>query len=244
MATYSSSRRTTSSRSGAKRAGAATGGGFYASYRRPNGEKKRQPTPTVPKPVEKPQPAPVPEEAPKPVIAEPVPAPVKKKAPRIKSLRKPKPLKRAPRKTRPSLSEQLANIGSGAASVTADLRKKHNLHPGEGEPLFTSPSLKFIVGRLESKLPSPVNFFHDHCGYIFNHPYQSKQIKMKMYYSDMQKAHVRESMGNYVFEFKIGHAMKQYGIDYDPGQHDHMVKIVLASQRDAKMIKEKILKRR
>ena len=163
------------------------------------------------------------------------PAPVKKKAPRIKSLRKPKPLKRAPRKTRPSLSEQLANIGAGAASVTADLRKKHNLHPGEGEPLFTSPSLKFIVGRLESKLPSPVNFFHDHCGYIFNHPYQSKQIKMKMYYSDMQKAHVRESMGNYVFEFKIGHAMKQYGIDYDPGQHDHMVKIVLASQRDAKL---------
>ena len=241
---YSSSRTTTTA--GTRQRRATTSGNFYANYRRSGGVFTKKKIQTAPVPVEKP--IIVPDDTPKPVeeptVVEPEPAPVKKKAPKIKSLRKPKPLRRAPRKTRPSLSEQLASIGAGAANVTADLRKKHNLVPSEGEPLFTSPSLKFVVGRLESKLPSPVNFFHDHCGYVFNHPYQSKQIKMKMYYSDMQKVNVRESMGNYIFEFKIAHALKHYGIDYDPGKYDHMVRIYLASQKDAKTIKEKILKRR
>ena len=167
-----------------------------------------------------------------------------KSVPRIKSLRKPRPRAKPPRKVRPTLSEQLANIGASASEVTKNLREAHGLRTSEGEPMFTSPSLKFIVGRLESKIPSPVDFFRDHCGYVFYHPFQSKQIKMKMFYSHMTKAVVRESMGTYIFQFKINSPLEQYGMDYDPGERSHMVKIVLASKKDAKMIEENILNRK
>ena len=158
---------------------------------------------------------------------------VKKSKFTIKALRPPKKLIKKKRSVRPSLSEQLANIGAKASEVTKNLRQKHNLDSdSSGKPLYTAPSLKFVVGRLESKIPSPVEFFHDHVAYAFNHPYQNNQILMKMYYVHMSQKYFKKSMNAYVFEFKISSPLKHYGIDYDPGKYDHKVKIVFASEKD------------
>ena len=207
---------------------------FYSNYKAPVPKRKSNKNIIVTKPEVK-------ETEPIIVVKKPLPKKenivkkniVKKKKYAIKSLRPPKKLIKKKRPVRPSLSEQLANIGAKASEVTENLREKHNLKSSSGEkPLYIAPSLKFVVGRLESKLPSPVEFFRDHVAYTFNHPYQNKQILMKMYYGHMSQKYFKKSMNTYVFEFKISHPLKHYGLDYDPGEHNHKVKIVFASEKD------------
>ena len=41
----------------------------------------------------------------------------------------------------------------------------------------------------------------------------------------------KKSMNTHVFEFKISQPLKHYGIDYDPGQYNHKVKIVFLRQK-------------
>ena len=144
--------------------------------------------------------------------------------------------------TRPSLSEQLAAIGAGASSLTEDLRNKHGLDNSQSI-LFSTPAISFVVGRLESKLPSPVVWYRHHCAYSFQHPYQrGTQIDMEMRYSDMTRPLVRsDKIGGHVFEFKICAPLSCYGIDYQPGKRDHMVKIRLVSGTDADRVRKDIL---
>ena len=81
--------------------------------------------------------------------------------------------RRKKRQQRPSLSEQLASIGSNAEAITNGLRERHGMERAT-TILFTTPALLFVVGRLESKAPSPVEFHQHHCSYSFQHPYQTK----------------------------------------------------------------------
>jgi hypothetical protein len=146
--------------------------------------------------------------------------------------------------TRPSLSEQLASIGAGADAITDGLRKRHGLEHAKSV-LFATPSMLFVVGRLESKAPSPVAWHHDHCAYSFQHPFQrGTRIDMEMRYSDMAQPVLRsDKIGGHFFEFKICAPLSCYGIDYDPGKRDHKVRIRLASGTDAERVKRDILPR-
>ena len=213
---------------------------FYSNYRVPGPKANRRAKPRTsktnvaalkPEVVEDRVPVGIAQVPPQKASAEIKSKPKKKHA--IKSLRPPKKLIKKKRPCRPSLSEQLANIGSKAGELTDSLREKHNLRSNDsGKPLYISPSLKFVVGRIESKMPSPVEFFHDHVAYTFYHPYENKQILMKMYYGHMSQKVFKKSMNTHVFEFKISQPLKHYGIDYDPGQYNHKVKIVFASEKD------------
>lgn len=152
--------------------------------------------------------------------------------------------RRRSRNPRPSLSEQLANIGAGAGAITDELRKRHGLEHAKSV-LFATPSMMFVVGRLESKVPSPVAWHTDHCAYSFQHPFQrGTRIDMQMRYSDMAQPVLRsDKIGGHFFEFKICAPLSCYGIDYDPGKRDHKVKIRLASGTDAERVKRDILPR-
>jgi hypothetical protein len=162
--------------------------------------------------------------------------------PQIRALRKPKqfvpPSQRAGAKPgRPSLAEQLAKIGDSASAITSDMRKKHGLPEPEAGMLKSTPSSKFIVGRLDCKFPSPVQFFGNKCVYTFHHPFQTAEIRMEMFYNDMQSAQVRGR----TFQFKIGHPLREFGDDYDFRNSQHFVVIELSSGGDAEWVKGTIL---
>ena len=162
------------------------------------------------------------------------------------------PSKRDGRPKRPSLSQQLASIGAKAGGITDALEKKHGLNGGRdaaGDPvLFQVPSVAFVVGKLESKFPSPVQFYGSRCVYVFHHPYDAKVITMEMHYADMRGARLRGASADRLAQgpslsFKIDHALLQYGADYDPGRRDHVVEIRLGSGTDADRIRREILPR-
>ena len=112
-------------------------------------------------------------------------------ASKLKSLRPPKIAPRSKGsfvRQRPSLSDQLASIGAAADEVTQGLHANHaGLAGGAGvpPPLLCAAAKSFVVGRLECRVATPVRFYRDKCVYVFNHPFERKQITMEMWYRDM-----------------------------------------------------------
>lgn len=147
---------------------------------------------------------------------------------------------------RPSLSDQLAAIGSKAEAITADIRAKNGLDNNDGsyahtgvDPslLFTLPARQFNVGTLQCRYPSPVRFYSDRCEYSFAHPYQSLEIQMIMYYKDMTNA----ALGNDNFKFKLAKKLVNFPSDYDPSNLSHVVCIQLVSTLASSIIRQRIL---
>jgi len=159
----------------------------------------------------------------------------------VKSVAIPKRKMIKPKWTRPSLSEQLAKIGNEASSITKSLTEKYPDLTPKNKPLFQLPALNFIVGKLQSRFPSPVQFFQNRCEYIFHHPFENKQITMVMYFSDMSQ--VALSKSKCYFQFKISRDLFHYGKDYDFRNSAHFVRIDLHSQHDATQIQQVLLKR-
>ena len=158
----------------------------------------------------------------------------------IRSLRKPAPFvppsKRKDSKVqkRPSLSDQLKSIGASASAITNAIRKQAGDEFSNAEaPLHIVPSLELIVGNLRSRFPSPVSFFRDRCEYAFRHPYDNRQIDMKMYYADMTQVAIR----NRVFRFKVPRPLKEFGNDYKCRDPNHLVKIAFNSSHDQDIVK-------
>ncbi len=139
------------------------------------------------------------------------------------------------------MSEQLASIGNIASDITKEIKNTHNITTSHNEPvLLTIPSKTFVVGKLQAKFPSPVNFFSNRCEYAFHHPYESSMINMVMYYNDMYATRII-TKGNFSFSFKIDHSLLHYLKDYDPANRQHFVSIMLNSSLDAIQIKDLIL---
>ena len=157
--------------------------------------------------------------------------------------RKGHPKRRQKKRTRPSLSEQLAQIGMKASSVTDDLRRAHGLEP-RPSVTFSAPARRFVVGKLESKVPGVVDFHSDCCRYTFYHPHENKQIEMTMYYADMRRAALRQDVHGYRFCFHVPNPLRHYGRDYDPGNRAHGIEIHLSSELDANRVRKTVLKRR
>jgi hypothetical protein len=164
--------------------------------------------------------------------------------PQLRALRKPKqfvpPSQRPGAKPgRESLSDQLAKIGDSASTFTNDMRKKHGLPEPAAGVLKSTPSSKFVVGRLDCKFPSPVQFYGNRCVYTFHHPFQSAEIRMEMFYSDMKSAQV----SGRTFQFKIGHALREFGDDYNFRNPQHYVMIEMSTGGDAEWVKRNILQK-
>jgi len=160
----------------------------------------------------------------------------------IKSLRPPKALVLRKRNSmqRPSLSEQLAAIGGEASKLTSDIRHTHGLGAQRSAtPLLAVPSMALVVGKLQSKHPSPVQFMADCVTYHFLHPFQSKEVRMEMFYRDMHDASV--DTVNRTFSFRVPRTLVQFGDDYDPNNWQHRISIGLGSGVDCERVKTKVL---
>ncbi len=154
------------------------------------------------------------------------------KATEVRSLRKPKPLARSPRRfQRPTLSAQLAKIGRQAEQVTAALSASFELARHD-DALLSAPAKAFVVGKLQAKLPATVHFLRDRCEYEFAHPFEPTVIHMVMYFGDF----VDPVVSPRALCFRVSGDLMHYGRDYDPRNSAHVVRIDLHSEHDAKQI--------
>lgn len=146
--------------------------------------------------------------------------------------------KRKNKPARPTLSEQLASIGTGAADLTSSLRKQHGIQEPSIDALGTFPALEFSVGRLNCSLCSPITFYRDKCVYVFHHPFQPTEITMEMHYRDMSQVVFNERQK--MFQFKIPHALFHYGDDYQAENSQHFVSVRFSSELDCVTFKAQV----
>ena len=152
----------------------------------------------------------------------------------------PKPAKRSKPK-RPSLSEQLANIGAQADSITQSIRKDRDyLQPRNGssqKEIQSMPAKCFSIGTLNCRYPSPVFFYNERCEYQFNHPYESSVVTMTIYYRDMSDVNI---VGTKI-RFKLPKRMALFIKDFDPSNPQHLIVIELSSTLHTNNFRDKIL---
>lgn len=98
------------------------------------------------------------------------------------------------------------------------------------------------VGRLDCRFPCPATFAPDHCAYLFQHPFEAKEIHMIMYYRDMTDVSVAPRDKS--FRFRIHHELHQFGADYNPANPQHCIKIVFATTSEADRVKQFLADRR
>lgn len=104
---------------------------------------------------------------------------------------------------------------------------------------MTTPSRRFKVGKLESRFPSPVDFYETQLEFSFHHPYERKVIKMVMYYKDMSDVRVMRTTRT--LRFKINRNLAQFGNDYDPKDARDFIAIALNSDVDVAALKNSVL---
>lgn len=157
----------------------------------------------------------------------------------IKSLRPPKP--RPERKRiRPSLSDQLASFCGQQDALISDIGKlrggvgksRRPRSSGLAKPLLTVSTKCLTVGKIDSKFPSLVKFYHTMCRYEFHHPYSNKVITMEMFYADMTEKQV--NLRSQSFQFRIIKPLEHYGLDYDCYDPRQRLIIFFSSETDTK----------
>ncbi|KAG6586610.1 uncharacterized protein IUM83_16221 [Phytophthora cinnamomi] len=154
---------------------------------------------------------------------------------------------------RPSLSEQLKTISQGAQAITAQLATTYNLPGRSNAPAlassgayahadvthdklaFQATTIMLTVGKLDCRFPCPATFASDRCTYLFQHPFETKEVFMIMYYRDMLHASV--NMTDFSFRFRLSRVLEQFGDDYNPKNAQHWIRIVLATASEAKKVK-------
>ncbi|KAL4166352.1 hypothetical protein KRP22_013614 [Phytophthora ramorum] len=155
---------------------------------------------------------------------------------------------------RPSLSEQLKSISQGAQAITAQLATTYSLPGRTNAPALSSSSSRtqpdqlthdknafqattigLSVGKLECRFPCPATFASDRCTYLFQHPFEAKEVLMIMYYRDMLHASVK--MADHSFRFRLSRVLEQFGDDYKPANAQHWIRIVLATASEAQKVK-------
>mmetsp|Transcript_3198 Transcript_3198/g.9757 ORF Transcript_3198/g.9757 Transcript_3198/m.9757 type:complete len:254 (+) Transcript_3198:3-764(+) len=166
-----------------------------------------------------------------PAIAALIPSPRRRRA----KERSAPPPPRRPSFQRPSLASQLAKICDQANDVTSSLVSSFGIDKASGL-LLQIPANSFVVGKLASRFPSPVEFFSDRCEYTFYHPFQSTMIRMVMYYADMVSPVL--CLGHRTLDFRIARDLLHYGSDYNPRDATHSVSVEFSSEQGVRSIGE------
>jgi len=210
-----------------------------------------KPAAAAPPPAARPPPAPekffgqAEEEVRKAVRVEKPPAPVWEPPPKKERKPPPKPLFEPRKSGRPSLSDQLAALGSKTEAVTKGI--KQSLVKGEDLGKETALVLcqcdRFVVGRVVGAFTSPVQFFTDRALYAFIHPTQER-IDMKMIYRHMSDIEVDDS--KLTFRFRLRRPMgttfwQWFKDDYEPHNASHFLQVGFESKKDFVSFKSKAL---
>jgi hypothetical protein len=129
------------------------------------------------------------------------------------------------RTIRPSLSEQLAAIGSEAETLTLNIKKKAGIAADSetDQPLYVYPTKNLSIGTLSCRYPSPARFYRDRIEYTFHHPFENMEIEMHMYYRDLLNASVVGTK----LRFKLPRRLVHFLSDFDPSNPNHVVMIEL-----------------
>lgn len=164
---------------------------------------------------------------------------------------------------RPSLSDQLRTISQSAQDITTQLKTTYKLQPGNLAPptlcasgtssscttataattvLLQATTVGITVGKLACRFPCPVAFLHDHCTFVFQHPFAAREIHMVMFYRDM--VHASVTMRDKRFRFRIARVLEHFGDDYDPRNAQHAIQIVFATISETERVKHFVLERR
>jgi len=144
----------------------------------------------------------------------PIPAPV------------PVPAATNSRPTRPSLSDQLAAIGSSAEALTLNIKQNAGMTTVSDEsdpPLFAFPTKALTIGTLSCRYPSPARFYKDRIEYTFHHPFESLEVEMHMYYRDL----LQSTIVGGKLKFKLPRRLVNFLADFDPSNPNHVVSIEL-----------------
>ncbi|KAJ0393958.1 hypothetical protein P43SY_003755 [Pythium insidiosum] len=182
-------------------------------------------------------------------------SPSNRREPAARSISKP---------SRPSLSEQLKSISSNAESITSQLRSCYKLNEttttargsvtacrrqlsqassgwqaADESPttswLLETTTSQLSVGRLDCRFPCPVRFAADRCVYLFQHPFEAKEILMVMYFRDMRHVQLRER--DRTLRFRVDKPLEQFGEDYKPSNRQHCLRIVFATASETERVK-------
>lgn len=130
---------------------------------------------------------------------------------------------------RPSLSEQLAAIGSGASAITASLvgapASQASSSSAGPPPVLSIPSSSLVVGSLAARYPSPLVVYPTYFGYVFYHPFQQKEIHMEMHYRDFTHFSVVAAGAKTTIRWRLGKPLREFGADYNHEDPRHFVAI-------------------
>mmetsp|Transcript_6753 Transcript_6753/g.10168 ORF Transcript_6753/g.10168 Transcript_6753/m.10168 type:complete len:369 (-) Transcript_6753:203-1309(-) len=147
------------------------------------------------------------------------------------------------RPTRPSLSEQLSAIADKANDITVDIKLKagldHSNPRGEDTPLLSFPAKNFTVGTLQCRYPAPAIFFRDRLEYTFHHPFQASEIRLIIYYKDMQSLALSPNPQPGKMYFRVPRRLVHFASDYDPAKH--FVVLYLSSSLSLQSIRSEVM---
>ncbi|GLE10045.1 hypothetical protein PINS_up022040 [Pythium insidiosum] len=150
--------------------------------------------------------------------------------------------------SRPSLSDQLKAISSNAEGITSQLRSCYKL----GEPAVARASVPTFRRQLsqtssgwgtadEKQVVGLAVGDDDHaaladrCVYLFQHPFEAKEVLMVMYYRDMRHVQLREH--DRTLRFRVAKSLEQFGEDYNPSNRQHYLRIVFATVSETERFK-------
>lgn len=105
-------------------------------------------------------------------------------------------------------------------------------------PLYTGNGLKLIVGNLEAKYSSKIQFYQDRITYIFYHPFENTQIRMIMFYKDMTDYKI--DLNNKIFSFRIPHDLCHFKNEYIGKDPTSLLSIKFDSNKTCKFIYNKV----
>lgn len=159
--------------------------------------------------------------------------------------------------SRPSLSDQLKTISQNAQGITSQLRTTYRLAQPESSLnttyrqssglgpaaatayagyLLQATTIQLTVGRLNCRFPCPVHLATDHCSYIFQHPFEAIEVHMMIYYRDMRQ--LQFSTAERSLKFRIDRELDKFNDDYQPGNPQHLLKIVFATPTEFQRVKK------
>ena len=183
-----------------------------------------------------------------------------------KQKQKNKKMMKKKRPQRPSLSEQLASIGSAAEAVTHGIRSKFGLPGARGNgngngngntassskttakesaqstgvvPLLECPARGFTVGKLRAKSGTTVTFTRQAAEYVFFHPFAAAEIRMRMFYDNMESPEVIQSRR--LFRFRINKQLDKFRGDHYPQDRRCFLEIEFAAHSAMREFAQKVL---